>query len=311
MIATEFLGHDVLLTIDPPATPPRSSCASTASNPPPIDAKVRIEVVGQRRSCSHERRILDRLARATATNVAVLTDSRAADVPPTRRRRRRRSARTRRASSPGAARNPQRRRALWCTTWRRWRRPRRAAGPRRTRPHRDSCRRMSPTSSSTPTGSTSRSPRTPPPAPRPRPVAVHLGQHRLTEAGAAVAPQSGRQRRRHRRIPRHPRNRQGSNDAADVVLLRPVGDPQPPAARRRPDPHRALGRRRRVLGAVPPASRHRVRRRALHLRAARPHRLRGLGSAASALRHPGRRADATRARAPFAELGRRRAGSCS
>ncbi len=83
-----------------------------------------------------------------------------------------------------------------------------------------------------------------------------------------------RQRRRHRRVPRYPRNRQGRNDSADVVLLRPVGHPQPPAARRRAHPHRPLGRRRRVLGAVPQASRHRVRRRALHLRAARARRLR-------------------------------------
>ncbi len=116
--------------------------------------------------------------------------------------------------------------------------------------------------------------------------------------------QPGRQRRGDRRIPRHPRNRQGRNHVADVVLLRAVGDPQPPAARRGPHPHRSLGGRRRVLGAVPPAPRHGVRRRALHLRAARTHRLRRLGSTPPALHHPGRRADATRAGAPIRRAGR-------
>ncbi len=64
------------------------------------------------------------------------------------------------------------------------------------------------------------------------------------------------------------------------------------------DPHRSLGRRRRVLGAVPPASRARAF-------AGVPYTFEmlerigftGHGPAASALRHPGRRADATRARA--------------
>ena len=107
-------------------------------------------------------------------------------------------------------------------------------------------------------------------------------------------------------------NRQGRNDSADVVLLRPVGDPQPPAPRRRADPHRSLGRRRGVLDTVPSAPRHLVRRRALHLRNARADRLRRHRSARSALCHPSRRATATRTRA---QLCRRsasaRAGSCS
>ena len=108
------------------------------------------------------------------------------------------------------------------------------------------------------------------------------------------------------------RNRQGRNDSPDVVLLRPFGDPQPPAARRRADPHRSLGRRRGVLGAVPSAPRHLVRRSALHLRDARADRLRRHRPARSALRHPGRWAAVTGTRA---QLRRRsahaRAGSCS
>ena len=92
----------------------------------------------------------------------------------------------------------------------------------------------------------------PPAARRPRAAAVDLGQHRFTEAGAAVAQQSDRQRHRHRRISRHPANRQGGNHIADVVLLRPVGDSQPSAAWRGYHPHRSLGGRRRILGPVPP-----------------------------------------------------------
>ena len=116
-----------------------------------------------------------------------------------------------------------------------------------------------------------------------------------------------RQRHGDRRVSRHRRNRQGRNDTADVVLLRPFGDPQPPAARRRAHPHRPLGRRRRVLGAVPPAPRHVVRRRALHLRPARADRLRRHRPARPALRHPGRRPDAARTRAPLRRTRRRAA----
>jgi iron(III) transport system ATP-binding protein len=46
VIATEFLGHDVLLTIDPAGDAPPIVVRQHSLNPPPIDAKVRIEVVG-------------------------------------------------------------------------------------------------------------------------------------------------------------------------------------------------------------------------------------------------------------------------
>ena len=44
--ATEFLGHDVLLTIDPAGEAAPLIVRQHSFNPPPIDAKVRIEVVG-------------------------------------------------------------------------------------------------------------------------------------------------------------------------------------------------------------------------------------------------------------------------
>src|SRR5262245_57803800 len=46
VIATEFLGHDVLLTIDPAGDAAPIVVRQHSLNPPPIDAKVRIEVVG-------------------------------------------------------------------------------------------------------------------------------------------------------------------------------------------------------------------------------------------------------------------------
>jgi iron(III) transport system ATP-binding protein len=46
VIATEFLGHDVLLTIDPAGDGAPLTVRQHSFNPPPIDAKVRIEVVG-------------------------------------------------------------------------------------------------------------------------------------------------------------------------------------------------------------------------------------------------------------------------
>jgi iron(III) transport system ATP-binding protein len=46
VIATEFLGHDVLLTIDPAGETAPLIVRQHSLNPPPIDAKVRIEVVG-------------------------------------------------------------------------------------------------------------------------------------------------------------------------------------------------------------------------------------------------------------------------
>jgi iron(III) transport system ATP-binding protein len=46
VIATEFLGHDILLTIDPAGDAAPLVVRQHSLNPPPIDAKVRIEVVG-------------------------------------------------------------------------------------------------------------------------------------------------------------------------------------------------------------------------------------------------------------------------
>lgn len=46
VIGTEFLGHDVLLTIDPPGDTAAIIVRQHSLNPPPIDTKVRIEVVG-------------------------------------------------------------------------------------------------------------------------------------------------------------------------------------------------------------------------------------------------------------------------
>jgi iron(III) transport system ATP-binding protein len=46
VIATEFLGHDMLLTIDPGGGAAPIVVRQHSLNPPPIDAKVRIEVVG-------------------------------------------------------------------------------------------------------------------------------------------------------------------------------------------------------------------------------------------------------------------------
>jgi iron(III) transport system ATP-binding protein len=46
VIAAEFLGHDVLLTIDPDCDTAPLIVRQHSLNPPPIDAKVRIEVVG-------------------------------------------------------------------------------------------------------------------------------------------------------------------------------------------------------------------------------------------------------------------------
>lgn len=46
VIASEFLGHDVLLTIDPAGDTAPIIVRQHSLNPPPIDAKVRLEVVG-------------------------------------------------------------------------------------------------------------------------------------------------------------------------------------------------------------------------------------------------------------------------
>jgi iron(III) transport system ATP-binding protein len=46
VVATEFLGHDVLLTIEPAADTAPLIVRQHSLDPPPIDAKVKIEVVG-------------------------------------------------------------------------------------------------------------------------------------------------------------------------------------------------------------------------------------------------------------------------
>ena len=46
VIAAEFLGHDVLLTIDPAGDTAPLIVRQHSLKPPPIDAKVRLEVVG-------------------------------------------------------------------------------------------------------------------------------------------------------------------------------------------------------------------------------------------------------------------------
>jgi iron(III) transport system ATP-binding protein len=46
VVATEFLGHDVLLTIDPAGDIAPIIVRQHSLDPPPIDAKVRIEVIG-------------------------------------------------------------------------------------------------------------------------------------------------------------------------------------------------------------------------------------------------------------------------
>ena len=106
VIATEFLGHDVLLTIDPAGDAAPIIVRQHSLNPPPIDAKVRIEVVGTGvvlemsrtpRPSARPRRTSGRADRHTA-----------ADLPRTRRPRRRRRAGTRWTAQPGVARNPQR-----------------------------------------------------------------------------------------------------------------------------------------------------------------------------------------------------------
>jgi iron(III) transport system ATP-binding protein len=47
VLATEFLGHDVLLTIDPGGDAEPIVVRQHSLDPPPVDAKVRIEVVGR------------------------------------------------------------------------------------------------------------------------------------------------------------------------------------------------------------------------------------------------------------------------
>ena len=78
--------------------------------------------------------------------------------------------------------------------------------------------------------------------------------------------------------------------------------------RRRAGPHRPVGRRPRASGSSSPREpAPPLRRRALHVRPARPLRLRGARPPSAALRHPGRWAAARRSGSrAYAELGRDR-----
>lgn len=136
-----------------------------------------------------------------------------------------------------------------------------------------------------------------PAAPRPRAAAEHLRINRITETRPPLAPQRAGQCRGDRGIPRHPRHRPCCDDAAHALLLRVIGDPQPPPPRCRPDPHDPLGQRPRVLGPLQGPPGHQLRWSALHLRSPRPDRVQRTGSARPAVHHAGRRAARTGPRA--------------
>ena len=209
VIATEFLGHDVLLTIDPPATSRRSSCASTASTRPPIDAKVRIEVIGSgvaltvSRLVDHLRRHGDRRGGNDRNRVA--------DLPRTRRPGGRRPPPN--SAKPAGSlvlletRNDLSTLVHYLGA---------LAGDHVVLPvsagrdHSACCAPMTPTSSSTRDRYPRRADRKrPPAASRPRAAAVDVGQHRIAEAGPAVPAQSGRERDGDRRLSRYSRKPTG------------------------------------------------------------------------------------------------------
>ena len=132
VIATEFLGHDVLLTIDPAGDTAPIIVRQHSLNPPPIDAKVRSRWWASG-SCSIEQTprppVPPGRQRGRPDRHAT------AVVPPPSRRRRRHRASTRRASSPRGARNPQRRGHFGALPGGDGRRPRGPACLGGTRPH--------------------------------------------------------------------------------------------------------------------------------------------------------------------------------
>ena len=73
VIATEFLGSDVLLTIDPAGDAAPITVRQHSINPPPVDAKVRIDVVGDGVVLPMSG-LVDHL-RAHGEHVAVLTET--------------------------------------------------------------------------------------------------------------------------------------------------------------------------------------------------------------------------------------------
>ena len=152
----------------------------------------------------------------------------------------------------------------------------------------------------------------PRPAPGPRPAAEHLGLHRLAEAGAAVPREPAVQRGGHRELPADRPGRPRGHDPADALLLRPVGDQQPPAARGGAGADRPLRGRPRFWDRFRAAGATVLRRRALHLRPARPRRVRGHGPARACATSPRPAAGWPRTRcAGTPSWARRAAGSCS
>jgi len=123
VIATEFLGHDVL-----PDHRPRTATAAPAHRAPaqastrrPIDAKVRIEVGWQPGSCSHEPHPGASAPQHGGSRGGADEKTHSALVPPTRPKSVARPA----AQEVGGPRrlvlleNPQTTWPLWCATWRR------------------------------------------------------------------------------------------------------------------------------------------------------------------------------------------------
>ena len=152
MIATEFLGHDVLLTIDPAGDAAPIIVRQHSLNPPPIDAKVRIEVVGSGVVLTVSR-LLDHL-RGHGERVAVLTDTQQLTYRELADRVADAARELGGPSPPGAARNPQRLGHFGALPGGDGGRPRGAAGSGRTRPHRDAADLRTRRRRSTPTAST-------------------------------------------------------------------------------------------------------------------------------------------------------------
>ena len=105
VLASEFRGHDVLLTVDPGGDAAPIIVRQHSVDPPPVDAKVRVDVDGRRgrsstKTAAEVTAVLVEHLASHGDRVAVITDDRAADLPRTRRRRGRESPPT---SAPGAA----------------------------------------------------------------------------------------------------------------------------------------------------------------------------------------------------------------
>ena len=308
VLASEFRGHDVLLTVDPGGDTAPIVVRQHSVDPPQVDSKVRLDVMGaavvlaENPPADGDRRT--RRTPGVTRRPGGRHHRRPADhLPRTRRRRRRIRRRPRHAAPARTHRHPQRPRhpggylgAL--------------AGGHVALPLPAGSDHTTVLDTYDPdvvvrAGAIAASPRPlARPASRPRAAAVHLGQHRVTQAGASVADEPDQQRRVDRPISRHHGNRPCRNHIADVVLLRTLGGAQPPAARRRAHPDRPSVVDAGVLGVVPASPRHHVRRRSTHLRPARPHRLRNDVAPPSALRHAGGRPARPGPGAPLRRTGR-------